>query len=184
MSIGRISYHKLKDYFELKKYRKFNIPIKVKNKWTIKSKDFINKEEFIFSSSIINTFSEYVKDNLIYYFGYGDIEKLDKEHYLSHTHEFDAVIEKLYEYPETFYIPKNCKDDYSKRELEFLKSIQKQLLKDGLKDIGVFYKEHSLKKDYEYLYLEYNYDELRKRNIKKVQGINIKKHEKIYKKNY
>lgn len=184
MSISRITYSKISDFFKLKKYRKFHIPIKDNNKWHIVSNDFINKKDFVFTSGIINIFSEYAQDNLIYYFCYGNMEKIDKEFYLSHDHEFEVVIEKLYQFPETFYIPQNCEGDYSKRELEFLKSIQKKLLDDGLKDIGIFYKEHPLKEKFEHLYLEYNYDELRKRNIKKIQGLSLKKHKKIYKKNY
>ena len=183
MSVGRISYNKLKDYFELKKYKKFNIPIKKKNHWNLKCKDFILKDQFVLKSNIVNVFSEYCKDNLIYYYCYGNKEKIDKKHSMCHDHSFEDVIEKLYEFPETFYIPDNYKNYYSKREIEFLQSIQKKLLQDGLKDIGSYYLEHPKKEKYESLYLEYNYDELRKRNIKVVQGIKLKKHEKMYKKN-
>jgi len=184
MSIGRISYHKIIDYFNLKKYKNFNIPIKSKENWNLKCKDFLLRNEFVFKSNIIDIFSEYCNDNLIYYYCYGNKEKIDEKHRLSHDHSFDIVIEMLYEFPETFYIPNDCKQYYSKRELEFLHNIQKTLLQDGLKDVGTYYLEHPKKEKWESLYLEFNYNELRKRNIKKVQGINIKKHEKIYKKNY
>jgi len=182
MSIGRITYHKIKDYCELKKYKNFNIPIKIKNKWNLKCKDFILKNEFVLKSNIIDIFSEYCNDNLIYYYTFGNKKSIDKIYALSHDHSFDIVIEMLYEFPETFYIPDDCKKYYSQRELEFLQNIQKKLLDDGLKDVGTYYKEHPKKEKWEELYLEFNYDELRKRNIKVVQGVNIKKHEKMYKK--
>jgi len=181
MSVGRISYNRLKDYLELKKYQEFNIPIKTKNIWKLKCNDFILKDEFILKSNIVTVFSEYCHNNLIYHYSYGNKEKFDEKYLLSHEHSFDTVLEVLYEFPETFYIPDDYKKDYSKRELEFLNNIQKKLLKDGLKDVGTYYLEHPKKEKWESLYLEFNYDELKKRNIKKVQGISIKKHEKIYK---
>lgn len=174
MSVGRIRKNKIIEFLKLKKYQNFLIPIKDKNKWNYKCVDFINKDEFIYKADILSVFSEYCNDSLIFYYSYGIEEKIS-----SHDHTFDAVLETLYDFPESFNIPKEYEKYYSVRELEFLKKLQEKLLKDGLKDIGKFYKEHPMKKDYELHYIEYNYDELRKRNIKKIQGINIKTFKKF-----
>lgn len=40
-----------------------------------------------------------------------------------HEHEFSRVIEDAYNYAETFEIPPECKDEYSKQELEFLMAL-------------------------------------------------------------
>ena len=184
MSVGRISYYRLIEYIKLRKFKNINIPIKIKNYWYYKCKDFITKKEFIFKSNIEGVLSEYSNNNLIYYYCYGNRENvlLDKRYAVMHEHSFLDILEMLYEFPETFYIPNDYKSYYSKQEIIYLNQLQEKLLNDGLKDVGTFYQEHPLKEKYELLYLEYNYDELRKRNIKKVQGIKIKKHEKMYKK--
>lgn len=161
MAVGRIN-KSIKDYINLKKYKKFNIPIKDKNnKWYLLSEDIINKDNFIYSSTIINVMSEYCNDSLVYYFSYGNLD-ID-----SHEHSFDDVLLYLYKYPETFYIKDEVKKYYTERQLHFINSLQKKLLNDGLNDIGMFYKQHHLKQKYENYYLEYNKKELVKRNIKR-----------------
>ena len=182
MSVGRIKYNKLLEKIKIRKYNKYNIPIKNKsNKWSLKTKDLIAQKEIIYQNNILEVMSEYCKDSLGYYFNYG--KRIgNKEEHISHDHSFDKVLEYLYRFPETFNIPKDCEEFYSKRELSFLNNLQNKLLEDNLKDIGIFYKEHPLKKEYEEYYLVYNYEELRKRKIKKVHGISIKKHEILHKK--
>ncbi len=184
MSVGRISYHKFIEYIKLIKFKNINIPIKKNKYWYFKCKDFLTKNEFVYKSDIESVFSEYSNNSLVYYYCYGNRENilLDKRYAVMHEHSFPDIIEMLYEFPETFYIPTDCKKYYSEQEINFLNNLQEKLLNDGLKDVGIYYQEHPLKEKYELLYLEYNYDELRKRNMKKVERINIKKHEKMYKK--
>lgn len=52
----------------------------------------------------------------------------------SHCHSFDDIIRALYMYPETFQIPKKYLEEYSKQELECLKTMQSYLNIIGLKD--------------------------------------------------
>ena len=53
----------------------------------------------------------------------------------NHAHSFDEVIKSLYQSPESFSISKDEEEFYSKRELEYLRRVQKYLLFIGLKDI-------------------------------------------------
>lgn len=52
----------------------------------------------------------------------------------SHCHSFDEVVGRVYDYPESFRIPKDCLEEYSKQELRCLKKMQSYLNAIGLKD--------------------------------------------------
>lgn len=53
-----------------------------------------------------------------------------------HAHSFDEVVRYLYDFPESFSIPKEDEKFYSEQELHYLRRVQKYLLFIGLKDIG------------------------------------------------
>ena len=53
----------------------------------------------------------------------------------SHAHSFDVVVRFLYDFPESFSIPKKDEKFYSEQELHYLRRVQKYLLFIGLKDI-------------------------------------------------
>ena len=52
----------------------------------------------------------------------------------SHCHSFDEVVSCVYRYPETFHIPDDCLEEYSKQELSCLKKMQSYLKAIGLLD--------------------------------------------------
>lgn len=52
-----------------------------------------------------------------------------------HSHSFEEVVESLYSAPESFSIAKDEEQFYSKRELEYLRRVQKYLLFIGMKDL-------------------------------------------------
>ena len=52
----------------------------------------------------------------------------------THAHSFEEVVHSLYNYPESFSIPKEDEQFYSKQELEYLRRVKKYLLFIGLKD--------------------------------------------------
>lgn len=54
----------------------------------------------------------------------------------NHAHSFDEVVRFLYDFPESFSIPKEDEKFYSEQELHYLRRVQKYLLFIGLKDIG------------------------------------------------
>lgn len=54
----------------------------------------------------------------------------------SHAHSFDEVVRSLYDFSESFSIPKEDEKFYSEQELHYLRRVQKYLLFIGLKDIG------------------------------------------------
>lgn len=52
-----------------------------------------------------------------------------------HAHSFEEVVHSLYDFPESFQIPKEDEEFYSKQELAYLRRVQKYLLFIGLKDL-------------------------------------------------
>lgn len=52
----------------------------------------------------------------------------------SHCHSFDEIVQCLYSYPESFRIPDEYLEEYSKQELRCLKKMQSYLNAIGLKD--------------------------------------------------
>lgn len=52
----------------------------------------------------------------------------------SHCHSFDEVLRCVYRYPETFNIPDDCLEEYSKQEICYLKKLQSYLKAIGLPD--------------------------------------------------
>lgn len=52
----------------------------------------------------------------------------------SHGHNFNEIVRAVYNYPESFEIPDEYLDEYSKQELRFLKRVQNYLKLIGLKD--------------------------------------------------
>lgn len=54
---------------------------------------------------------------------------------VNHCHSFEEVVMALYDYPETFFIPDDFLNEYSKQELSYLKEVKNYLLLIGLKDI-------------------------------------------------
>ena len=82
-----------------------------------------------------------------------------------HEHDFYLVLEHVYNYPESFSIPKNSLKEYSKQELEYINKLQEKCLNDGLKDINYFSDD---KTGHYFLGYYYNINELKKRGIKKL----------------
>lgn len=54
---------------------------------------------------------------------------------VSHCHSFDEVVQALYDYPETFSIPDEFLNEYSKQELDYLKIVKNYLQLIDLKDV-------------------------------------------------
>lgn len=52
----------------------------------------------------------------------------------SHCHSFDEIVCRVYDYPESFRIPEDCLEEYSKQELRCLKKMQSYLKAIGLQD--------------------------------------------------
>ena len=59
----------------------------------------------------------------------------------AHAHSFEEVVERLYNFPESFSISKDEEEYYSKQELKYLKKVQKYLLFIGMKDIDNYKKQ-------------------------------------------
>ena len=57
----------------------------------------------------------------------------------AHAHDFESVVHELYYNPESFSIPVEDEEYYSKQELKYLKEIQEYLQFIGLKDLNDYY---------------------------------------------
>ena len=69
-----------------------------------------------------------------------------------HGHTFDEVIRALYDYPESFEVPDEFADEYSKQELNFLKQTKNYLLLIGLKDLKKSREKDLLDKKWDEIY--------------------------------
>ena len=104
-------------------------------KWVFNDDD--NTIEY---NEIYEAFSHLIKTSLEYnyeitYKHYDALNNsLKSETITMHSHNFNDVIEILYYYPESFNIPEEFQNNFSKQELVFLKRTQNYLLLIGLKD--------------------------------------------------
>lgn len=120
-------------------------------------------------NSLYESFSNIINYGFIYHYEI-KYERLTKDGIkvikdICHGHNFDEVIRELYNYPESFRIPKKFAKEYSNQELSFLKKLQNYLkiinlkdshLPDGyakecLKFNEVYDKKHKTLKDYIYI---------------------------------
>ena len=128
----------------LKKYKNCSIPYpfydKKKNiiEWVMYNS---NIKQFNINNSLSNSLEEIIKCGLIYHYKAKILgrenskQELKYRLMINHCHTFDEIIKKLYDYPETFEIPNEFLEEYSKQELEYLKQIKNYLLLIGLKDL-------------------------------------------------
>lgn len=119
--------------------KKCTLPLSVVNKgtytWVFNDESGVTEYKDLY-----NAFSSIIKDELTFNYEitykYYSVENnsIKSEAIISHSHDFDGVIEALYYYPESFNIPEKYQDDYSLKEREYLNKLQKYLLLIGLKD--------------------------------------------------
>ncbi len=177
--------HQIEQFYYNKKYGSYNIPIKNKDSWYYKqSITHKNKEKIEINKTKTSTmyhFENYTNSGLVFRYTSGNYENVSPYNKHQHHHDFYMVLEEVYYFPESFYISNEFKDCYTERMLQWIEKLRKQCLKDDLKDIG--YYEKSDKKNYD-TDLVYNIQELKKRNINKLYGINIKKYIKKYDDDY
>lgn len=125
-----------------KRYKKFkncSIPYSFYDKkrdtfeW-IRYSNIINQYET--SNNIVDALTSIGNIGMIYHYkaNFYNYEKKKYENIISHCHNFDELISELYRYPESFEIPKDYIDEYSKQELEYISSLQKYFKLINLKD--------------------------------------------------
>lgn len=169
-------FFKLRQKSLKKKYGKYNIPIKKGNTWYYVDKNLdiaLSNDE-----SLMYQFEQYANVGFHFHYEYGKFKNVSKSKIkefkdLTHSHDFYYLLDDLYDFPETFTIPKSSLKEYSKQEIDYIETLRKKLLKDKLKDIGYFIDSEIKER---MLILVYNVGELRKRNIDGLKGISIKKY--------
>lgn len=136
-------YYRLKDKKRYKKFKNCTIPYPFYDKkrntfeWVNYYKDI---NEYDVRTSLLESLGTVSNSGLIYHFKaklFGREKPEQELKYrlmVSHCHNFDEVVNKLYDYPETFEIPDEFLDEYSKQELIYLKQVKNYLLLIGLKD--------------------------------------------------
>lgn len=105
---------------------------KEKYEWVSYIRRFDNTSGYENNTLLMDALENICKVGLTYHYTINNDK--NRENYQSHSHNFDGVLNELYNYPESFYIPKEYKDNYSKQELNFIEEMQKYLLFIGLKD--------------------------------------------------
>lgn len=124
-----------------RKYRKLdkcNLPFRFYNKKSEQC-EWVNYKNFIDNTSrydsnifLLDALSDICKIGLTYHYNINNNKK-DKN-YQNHSHDFDSVLKDLYFYPESFNIPDEFKNNYSRQELNYINELQKFLLFIELKD--------------------------------------------------
>lgn len=119
-----------------KKMKQCNLPYRYfdersqSEKWV-----FYRNDHFVYYHNLENALGDIGRYDLIYHVQtkvkyYPNIEKID----IIHFHDFDSVIQALYQNPESFNIPKEYLNEYSEQQLNYLKTIKSFFNIIGLKD--------------------------------------------------
>lgn len=144
-------FDKVKYYFftikENKRYKKIkscNLPYPFWNKkrqtfeWVRYSKDY---KCYCVEPSLVYSIGEVARTGVTYHYKaklYGrefPTQTIKYRLMVNHCHSFEEVVKALYDYPETFSVPNEFLDEYSKQELDYLKKAKKYLQLIELKDI-------------------------------------------------
>lgn len=144
-------FDKVKYYFftikENKRYKKIkscNLPYPFWNKkrqtfeWVRYSKDY---KCYCVEPSLVYSIDEVARTGVTYHYKaklYGrefPTQTIKYRLMVNHCHSFEEVVKALYDYPETFSVPDEFLDEYSKQELDYLKKAKKYLQLIELKDI-------------------------------------------------
>ena len=164
----------MKFFNDINRYKKFincSIPYPFydeKNhtfEWVMYNK---NIKQFIIKTNLLDALEENVNYGFTYHYKAKLLEReypeqeLKYRFMINHCHQFEEVVRKLYDYPETFEIPDEFLEEYSKQELAYLKQIKNYLLLIGLKD----WRESQEKK-----LLDKKWEEIDKKKNKSFQDI-------------
>lgn len=140
-------FDKVKYYFftikENKRYKKIkscNLPFPFFSKsapsieWVRYSRNY---RRYCADTSLFYSIGEIIRTGVTYHYRVGLYKKGFHNQKLkhSHCHSFEEVVKVLYDYPETFSVPNEFLDEYSKQELDYLKKAKKYLQLIELKDI-------------------------------------------------
>ncbi len=166
-------YYKLKRYLRYRKFKSCNLPYPFfdNKRDTFEMVSYYkNNKSFNVNESIVEAIGDISNHGLIYHYQKSDCNKKDNHiksnEYISHCHNFDELVKILYDYPESFNIPKKFLHEYSKQELDYLKDAQNYLKLIGLKDKKISKKQEDL-----YVKMDKLYD---KRPLKIFDKIHLK----------
>lgn len=101
------------------------------------------KTQYVVEPSLLYAIGDIARVGVIYHYNV---------HKLEHCHCFDEVIHALYDYPESFTIPDEFLDEYSKQELLFLKYVKNYLLLIDLKDFRQSEETCKLDSEFDHIY--------------------------------
>ena len=126
------------------KVKSCNLPYPFWNKkrqtfeWVRYSKDY---KCYCVEPSLVYSIGEVARTGVTYHYKaklYGrefPTQTIKHRLMVNHCHSFEEVVKALYDYPETFSVPNEFLDEYSKQELDYLKKAKKYLQLIELKDI-------------------------------------------------
>ena len=116
----------VRDNYKYRKIKSCSLPFPFLHNWVSYDK---NNKCYDVERSIVYALGDVAKVGLMYHYTVlGDENNL-------HSYSFDKVIKALYDYPQTFKVPDEYLDEYSKQELFYLKEVKQYLHSIKLKDI-------------------------------------------------
>ena len=133
-----------KENIRYKKIKSCNLPYPFFDKkrqtfeWVRYSKDY---KHYCTNPSLFYSIGEIARTGVTYHYKaklYGrgfSTQEIKYRLMVSHCHSFEEVVRALYDYPETFFIPDEFLNEYSKQELIYLKEVKNYLLLIGVNDI-------------------------------------------------
>lgn len=159
----RTKIYDIREKIKYHKYKKCSIPYfyydKKSANWVLYNR-FAKK--FNVSQELLDIVGDISNTGVTYHYkikAYGrnnNSEKMKYQELVTHAHSFDRVIRELYEYPESFNIPKEFHNEYSMQELTYLNRAQKYFKLIGLKDNKVSPEIEVLNETFNNLYYKAN----------------------------
>lgn len=156
-------YYKKRSNHWYKKFKNCSLPYPY---WSPKRDTFEwvrydkDRKEFDVQSELFESLGDMACTGLTYHYkshSYFRYKEGNKEVYKireSHGHNFNEIVKAVYDYPETFSIPNDCLEEYSKQEIRYLKRVQNYLKLIGLKDFEISKEREEIAKKWDAISLK------------------------------
>lgn len=126
---------------EIDKFKECYLPYRCyseeENEVVIMQVNTLLDEVDVYDDDYLYLFEDYTRSCLVYDYEikYRDCDDKEASVHLIHCHKFEDVIKDLYQFPESFRIPSEYLDEYSKQELIYIKRLKNFFKLIKLKDL-------------------------------------------------
>lgn len=154
----KLCFYKLKENKRYKKFKDCNLPYPFfdNKRNTFEWVKYTNKQ-CIVEPSLLYAIGDIARAGVTYHYKRNVSELVKDKKFkcspmVNHCHNFDEIVQALYNYPESFIIPDEFLHEYSKQELQYLKQVKSYLLLIDLKDIKCCEKITRLDMEFDRIY--------------------------------